>query len=204
MKKLIIGILGALILLITGSEKINATVHENYRQTYYTYVDGNFSVGARTPDGKLITLGTPGLAVVDNEMKWYDKDYGWVSIFAINLDEVKATQNGYDFDVYGSIIEITYPDGNLEHGIILDACGACRYADKIDKWLYQKDKTKDVKGVSFIYKRYGWNDTVVQDKSITEKVADCTGEATADKHNWLINLLETVGEVVLHPLIELK
>lgn len=204
MKKLTIGILGALTLLTTGAEKINATVHDNYRQTYYTYVDGDFSVGARTPDGELITLGTPGLAVIDNEMKWYDSDYGWISIFAINLDEVKATQNGYDFDVYGSIIEITYPDGNSEHGIILDACGACRYEDKIDKWLYEKDKTKDIKGVSFIYKRYGWNDTVEQDKLITEEEPESTEEATADKHNWLIELLEVVGEVVLHPLIELK
>ena len=42
MKKMTIGILGALTLFITGSEKINATVHENYRQTYYTYVDGDF------------------------------------------------------------------------------------------------------------------------------------------------------------------
>ena len=204
MKKLTIGILGALTLFIAGSEKVNATVHDNYRQTYYTYVDGDFSVGARTPDGELITLGTPGLAVIDNEMKWYDRDYGWVSVFAINLDEVKATQNGYDFDVYGSIIEITYPNGNSEHGIILDACGACRYADKIDKWLYEKDKTKDIKGVSFIYKRYGWSDTVEEDKLITEEETESTEEATADNHNWSIELLEVVGEVALHPLIELK
>ena len=43
-----------------------------------------------------------------------------------------------------------------------------------------------------------------EDKLITEEVAESTNEATTDKHNWLISLLEVVGEVVLHPLIELK
>lgn len=205
MKKMMIGTLGCLALMLTGSELVKAnTVHENYRQTYYTYVDGDFSVGARSPQGELITLGTPGLAVIDNEMKWYDKEYGWISIYAINLDEVKATQNGYDFEVYGSIIEVTFPDGTIDNGIILDACGACRYEAKIDKWLYQKDSTKDIKGVSFSYKRYGWNDTTPVDKLITEETTESTDEATADKHNWLIELLEVVGEVILHPLIELK
>lgn len=200
-----IGTLSYLTLMLTGSELVNAnTVHENYRQTYYTYVDGDFSVGARSPQGELITLGTPGLAVIDNEMKWYDKEYGWISIYAINLDEVKATQNGYDFEVYGSVIEVAFPDGTIDNGIILDACGACRYEAKIDKWLYQKDSTKDIKGVSFSYKRYGWNDTTPVDKLITERTTESTEEATTDKHNWLINLLDVVGEVVLHPLIELK
>lgn len=205
MKKMMIGTLSCLTLILTGNGPAKAnTVHENYRQTYYTYVDGDFSVGARSPQGELITLGTPGLAVIDNEMKWYDEEYGWISIYAINLDEVKATQNGYDFEVYGSVIEVAFPDGTIDNGIILDACGACRYEAKIDKWLYQKDSTKDIKGVSFSYKRYGWNDTTPVDKLITEETTESSEEATTDKHNWLISLLDVIGEVVLHPLIELK
>ena len=88
MKKLTIGVLGALTLFISGTEKINASVHDNYRQTYYTYVDGDMSVGARDKQGNLITLGHPNLKVENNEMKYLDEEYGWLQVVAINHDQV--------------------------------------------------------------------------------------------------------------------
>ena len=145
-------------LAVSNTPLINTEVtHENYRQTYYTYVDGDTSVGGRDPEGNLITLGHPNLKIEDNEMMYKDEEYGWVQVVAINHDEVKASRNGkYTFGVYGSIINITYPDGEVETSIVLDACGACTTARKVDKWVYEKDKQHDIHGISYEYKRFGW------------------------------------------------
>lgn len=145
-------------LALSNTPAINTEiVHEDYRQTYYTYVDGDTSVGARDKQGNLITLGHPNLKVENNEMKYLDDEYGWLQVVAINHDQVKASRDGkYSFGVYGSIIDITYPDGEVETSIVLDACGACTTANKVDKWVYEKDKQHDIHGISFEYKRFGW------------------------------------------------
>ena len=44
-------------LALSNTPVINTEIiHEDYRQTYYTYVDGDTSVGARDRQGNLITL----------------------------------------------------------------------------------------------------------------------------------------------------
>lgn len=132
----------------------------DYRQTYYTVEQGELSVGSRDFKGNEINLNNENVRVVDNMVMFNDLEYGYIPIVAVSLDEVLASRNGeYTFGIYGSVIEIKYPDvDTTQKAIILDACGACRYADKIDMWLYEADESLDINGVSFDYIRYGWHE----------------------------------------------
>ena len=164
------GLLAFTMGMVTPTE-IFEQEYTDYRQTYYTVAEGEFQVGAREQNGRAINLNNPNIKIIDNQVMYNDDDYGYVPIVAINWNEVLDSQVGkYDFAVYGSIIEINYPDGTVEDAIVLDSCGACRYSNKIDKWINQPDSSEDVKGVSYTYKRYGWDTYKEEIESVIETV----------------------------------
>ena len=164
------GLLAFTMGMVTPTE-IFEQEYTDYRQTYYTVAEGEFQVGAREQNGRAINLNNPNIKIIDNQVMYNDDDYGYVPIVAINWNEVLDSQVGkYDFAVYGSIIEINYPDGTVEDAIVLDSCGACRYSNKIDKWINQPDSSEDIKGVSYTYKRYGWDTYKEEIESVIETV----------------------------------
>ena len=164
------GLLAFTMGMVTPTE-IFEQEYTDYRQTYYTVAEGELQVGAREQNGRAINLNNPNIKIIDNQVMYNDDDYGYVPIVAINWNEVLDSQVGkYDFAVYGSIIEINYPDGTVEDAIVLDSCGACRYSNKIDKWINQPDSSEDVKGVSYTYKRYGWDTYKEEIESVIETV----------------------------------
>ena len=164
------GLLAFTMGMVTPTE-IFEQEYTDYRQIYYTVAEGEFQVGAREQNGRAINLNNPNIKIIDNQVMYNDDDYGYVPIVAINWNEVLDSQVGkYDFAVYGSIIEINYPDGTVEDAIVLDSCGACRYSNKIDKWINQPDSSEDVKDVSYTYKRYGWDTYKEEIESVIETV----------------------------------
>ena len=134
--------------------KMKEYPNKGYRQTYYSVAqDGEANLGAG------YNYRSSEIKNINNVMHFYDGDYGYLPIYAINLNEIldsglnrRGTPNAY-----GSVIEVT--DGEKKwKGIVLDACGACRYSPKIDLWVYQNQQSLDITGLDFKYIRYGWND----------------------------------------------
>lgn len=124
---------------------------KDYRQTYYSVVDGETKLGS------LLYYGHPQIRNVNNIMHYNDSQYGWLPIYAINMNEVVANgqNNRGTWNIYGSIIEVRQGDKTW-NGIILDACGACRYANKIDLWTYSHDVSLDTTGIDWRIVRYGY------------------------------------------------
>ena len=126
--------------------------YKNYRQTYYSVQEGERNLGAG------YNANSPEVAVINNIMNFYDKQYGYLPIVAININEVMASglnQRGTP-NLYGSVIEMKYPNGNVQKAIVLDACGACSRSSKVDLWVYNNDSSLDISGVEFRYVRKGW------------------------------------------------
>lgn len=142
--------------LLSGVD--NVPQYQDYRQTYYTIEQGETQVGARDLDGKVISLQNSNVKVMDNEIMYNDSEYGYLPMVAISINDVLESKDGeYTYGVYGSVLEMSYPDGSTKLALVTDACGACAKEDKIDKWLYKADVEQDIKGVSFDYVRYGWH-----------------------------------------------
>lgn len=124
-----------------------------FRQTYYSVAEGETNLGAG------YSVNSREVSVINNVMNFYDSAYGNLPIYAIDMNEVLAS--GFNSrgvpNLYGSVIEIEDENGNRSKGIILDACGACRYAKKIDLWTYSNNQSHDVSNLKFRYLRYGWN-----------------------------------------------
>ena len=194
------GLLAFTMGMVTPTE-IFEQEYTDYRQTYYTVAEGELQVGAREQNGRAINLNNPNIKIIDNQVMYNDDDYGYVPIVAINWNEVLDSQVGkYEFAVYGSVIEINYPDGTVEDAIVLDSCGACRYSNKIDKWINQPDSSEDVKGVSYTYKRYGWDTYKEEIESVIETVV-----ALEDTEMQNINAMPYVKhkDEILHERITL-
>ena len=124
---------------------------QDYRQTYYSVVDGETKLGS------LFYYGHSSIRNINNIMHYNDAQYGWLPVYAINMNEVTLSgQNGNGtWNIYGSVIELR--QGNETwHGIVLDACGACRYANKIDLWTYNHDVSLDTTGIDWRIVRYGY------------------------------------------------
>ena len=149
-------LLGGLLAFTMGSvapSQVFGQEYTEYRQTYYTVAEGEYQVGAREQNGQVINLDNPNVRIIDNQVMYNDAQYGYVPIVAINLNEVLDSKVGqYTYGVYGSIIEMRYPN-------------------KIDKWINQPDSSQDVQGVSYTYKRYGW-DTYKPVETVAEVVED--------------------------------
>lgn len=127
--------------------------YKSYRQTYYSVVEDN-----ETNLGSGYNARSSEVQNINNIMHFNDSEFGWLPVYAINLDEVVASgQNSRGiWNAYGSVIELRYEDGRTQKGIVLDACGACRYAPKIDLWVYKNQQSLDISNVDFRYIRYGW------------------------------------------------
>ena len=124
---------------------------QDYRQTYYSVVDGETKLGS------LFYYGHSSIRNINNIMHYNDSQYGWLPVYAINMNEVTSSgqnSNG-TWNIYGSVIELRQGDKTW-HGIVLDACGACRYANKIDLWTYSHDVSLDVSGLDWRIVRYGY------------------------------------------------
>ena len=124
---------------------------QDYRQTYYSVVDGETKLGS------LFYYGHSSIRNINNIMHYNDSQYGWLPVYAINMNEVTSSgQNAKGtWNIYGSVIEVRQGDKTW-HGIVLDACGACRYANKIDLWTYSVDLSLDTTGIDWRIVRYGY------------------------------------------------
>lgn len=133
-------------------EKIEEVL-PTYRQTYYSVEEGELSVGA------LYSYNDAEMRIIDNVIHFNDSEYGYLPVIAINMNEVLASgqSNRGIWNVYGSVVELGYPTGETKNAIILDACGECRYASKIDLWVYENQERHDTDNVTLKYLRRGWN-----------------------------------------------
>lgn len=137
-------------------EWLNSFNRQNYRQTYYSVAEGETSLGSG------YTINSLEVRNINNVMHFNDSVYGWLPIYAINMNEVisnGANSNGI-WNLYGSVIEIRDENNNSKLGIVLDACGACRYANKIDLWVYNNDPVLDIENLDWKYIRRGWNEYI--------------------------------------------
>ena len=124
---------------------------KDYRQTYYSVVDGETKLGS------LFYYGHSSIRNINNIMHYNDSQYGWLPVYAINMNEVTSSgqnSNG-TWNIYGSVIEVRQGDKTW-NGIVLDACGACRYSNKIDLWTYSHDVSLDTTGIDWRIVRYGY------------------------------------------------
>ena len=133
-------------------EKIEEVL-PTYRQTYYSVEEGELSVGA------LYSYNDAEMRIIDNVIHFNDSEYGYTQVIAINMNEVleSGQSSKGTWNVYGSVVELGYPNGETKNAIILDACGECRYASKIDLWVYENQERHDTDNVTMKYLRRGWN-----------------------------------------------
>lgn len=130
------------------------TVFKDYRQTFYSVTAGEVKVGYG------LTYQDDSVKVIDNVMHYYDAQYEWLPIVAINIDEVLEVglnERGIP-NYYGTVLEITYPEGDTQKAIVLDACGACSWDNRIDLWVYDHDYQHDIKGIEYRIVREGFKD----------------------------------------------
>ena len=127
-------------------------VFENYRQTFYAVTNGEVKVGYG------LTYQDNGIKNIDNVMHYYDEEYEWLPVVAVDIDEVLAS--GLDKrgvpNYYGTVLEIEYPNGVCQNAVVLDACGACSWDERIDLWLYSPDHKLDVEGIKYKVIRNGF------------------------------------------------
>lgn len=127
--------------------------HKDYRQTYYSVEEGEVALGAG------FTKNSPEIEVIDNVMHFDDEEFGLLPIYAININEVMASGLNHRGtpNLYGSVIEVNHEGEEPYLAIILDACGACSRADKIDLWVYSNNAVHDKMDVEFRYIRGSWD-----------------------------------------------
>ena len=133
-------------------------VFRDYRQTFYSVTSGEVKVGYG------LTYQDDDVMVIDNVMHYYDDEYEWLPIIAVNIDEVLAVglnERGIP-NYYGTILEITYPEGETQKAIVLDACGACSWDNRIDLWVYDQDYQHDIKGIEYRIIREGFRENEEQ------------------------------------------
>lgn len=133
-------------------------VFRDYRQTFYSVTSGEVKVGYG------LTYQDDDVMVIDNVMHYYDDEYEWLPIIAVNIDEVLAVglnERGIP-NYYGTILEITYPEGETQKAIVLDACGACSWDNRIDLWVYDQDYQHDIKGIEYRIIREGFKENEEQ------------------------------------------
>ena len=142
----------------SSSEKLpeeeTEVVFKDYRQTFYSVTAGEVKVGYG------LTYQDDSVKVIDNVMHYYDDEYEWLPIVAVNIDEVLEVglnERGIP-NYYGTILEITYPKGDVQKAIVLDACGACRRHNRIDLWVYDHDYQHDITGIEYRIVREGFKD----------------------------------------------
>ena len=102
------------------------------------------------------------MRVHNNVIQYHDKEYGWIQVVALNIDQVKEYGSVVTSSMLGSVIEMRYPNGHVEKAVVLDVCGAARTQRKVDLWVYDLHKAKantntgDIHGVEFKFIRFGF------------------------------------------------
>ena len=130
----------------------------NYTRTYY---DVDVEGGIISSYGKY--WNDEDMRVENNFIQYYDEQYGWVNVYALNVDQMKEYGTVVTSTVLGSIIEVKLPNESSTHyGIVLDVCGACAKAKKIDVWVKNPNVAKESNthiegGVEFRFKRFGFD-----------------------------------------------
>lgn len=123
----------------------------DYRQTVYTVEEGETKLGSG------LYYGHSDIGIINNIMHYNDSEYGWLPIVAIDMNEVMSSgQNERGiWNIYGSVVELKQGD-NKWKAIVLDACGECRFSNKIDLWIYNLDLALDIENIDWRYIRYGY------------------------------------------------
>lgn len=129
----------------------NSFDRQDYRQTVYSVSEGETNLGSG------LYYGHPSVKTIENVMHYNDSEYGWLPIYAININEVLAS--GFNSkgtpNLYGSVIEVKQGDKTW-YASVMDACGACSSANKIDLWVYNVDLSLDITGLDWRIVRYGY------------------------------------------------
>ena len=124
---------------VAVEEEADPTLGQGFRQTFYSVVgDNETNVG-------YIGMSYREMRIIDNMVQYYDSDWGWLPVIAIDIDAViESGQNAIGtYNVYGTVLNVEYEDGTNMDTIVLDACGACAQYDRIDLWVYNNDYTHD-------------------------------------------------------------
>ena len=132
-------------------EWLDSFDRQGFRQTVYTVAEGETSLGSG------LYYGHPSVKPINNVMHYNDSEYGWLPIYAININEVIASglnQKGRP-NLYGSIIELKVGSKSWL-GVVADACGACSRSSKVDLWTYSLDHSLDISNIDWRIVRYGY------------------------------------------------
>lgn len=132
-------------------EWLDSFDRQGFRQTVYTVAEGETSLGSG------LYYGHPSVKPINNVMHYNDSEYGWLPIYAININEVLASglnQQGRP-NIYGSIIELKSGSKSW-FAFVGDACGACSRSSKVDLWTYNLDHSLDIGNVDWRIVRYGY------------------------------------------------
>ena len=132
-------------------EWLDSFDRQGFRQTVYTVAEGETSLGSG------LYYGHPSVKPINNVMHYNDSEYGWLPIYAININEVLASglnQQGRP-NIYGSIIELKVGSKSWL-GVVADACGACSRSSKVDLWTYSLDHSLDISIIDWRIVRYGY------------------------------------------------
>lgn len=129
-----------------------SNLERTYRQTYYSVEQGETSLGSGYNNY------SQQVKNIDNVMNFNDPEFGYLPIIAVNINEVKESgQNSKGiWNMYGTVVELNYSSGEVQKAIILDACGACSRADKVDLWVMNNNVKHDVENVELKVIRDGW------------------------------------------------
>lgn len=128
----------------------------NYTQTIY---DVDIEGGIQVSHGEY--WNDSNMRVHNNNIQYYDEHYGWIQVYALNIDVIKQFGTVVTSDMLGSVIEVRFPDGSVEKGIVMDVCGACARDKKIDRYVYNMDMARGygghVSGIDFRFIRFGFD-----------------------------------------------
>lgn len=134
-------------------EEESLPTYKDFRQTFYSVDSGEVKVGYG------LFYNDKSIRNINNVMHFFDDGYQeWLPIVAVDINEVLEVglnKRGIP-NYYGTILEITYPSGQAQKAIVLDACGACSRDNRIDLWVYKNDYNHDIKGIEYRVIREGF------------------------------------------------
>lgn len=140
----------------------DGTWNPNFTMTWY---DVKTEGGIQVSHGEY--WNDKNVRVHNNDIQYYDKEFGWIQVVALNIDQVKEFGHGkgavVNSTMLGSVIEIQYPDGHKEEAIVLDVCGKARTERVVDRWVYDGRKAQSqygrLQGVEFRFVRFGFENS---------------------------------------------
>lgn len=148
----------------------NGVWNPNFTMTWYDVVTEG---GIQVAHGEY--WNGDNMRVYNNDIQYYDEEYGWIPVVALNINQMKEFGTGrasvVNSSMHGSVIEIQYPNGKTEKAIVLDVCGRAREKRIVDRWVYDgriaQPKYGNLKGISFRFIRFGF-DVYIDNTAIYE------------------------------------